>query len=803
MYSFDIFDTLITRTTANPWGIFALIKDRLRNEQEKNGLDDFVLDNFYELRIHSEELIRNAILFENREEVNLYEIYQAMGTCGCLNQEQIKYLCSVEEETEIANIVGIERNIDRLKALLQQGERVVLISDMYLSEKTIRRMLVQVDQVFLNIPLYVSSELGKRKTTGNLYRKVQELEQVSYSEWVHIGDNVHQDIEVPYRLGIEVELVERVELSDFEKQVLEVHGDDSRLQLLIGTALSCERERNGDMCSIVDLEERRKKSAWHIGCSYAGPILYSYAEWVVDQTVKKGIDRLYFIARDGYLVKEIVDIILSVKNIDVETRYIYGSRKAWRMPSLSEEHYNLYLLIQWSHALRITTLKELANVLHITLQGLYEYLPGVYAKDKGDIHISNQELEYIAEKLSENDSFNKYHLRQLADERKLVQQYLEQEVDVSDDRFAFVDVSGGGLTQGCLWELLKDRYNKPIHTFFFKIDRVNLVENSITDTFMPGFLENNLTIEMICRAPHGQTKGYFKKDDRIVPDCESQERDVLLEYGFREYEEGILAFSRHMLEVSEACGRKIGSMRNMLLYLKHIAQEPEEDVLEYFASMPSSESGRGGEVVEYAPRLSEHDIKEIFLRRTSEPLEYFYKGTDLNYSCMRASENEKMLIERCKREHDSALGKLYRQEEEVRRRRLTERYGRAAFYPVRLLEEKIILYGAGKFGQDLYARLKDEEHEVVLWVDKEADLCQKKGLHEVCSVSEMNCPQAVGVQVVVAVMAEAVADEIRSKLEQSGIPGDRIIWIQPYSYPDAVVIWRAEKAGLCIKGESH
>ena len=191
------------------------------------------------------------------------------------------------------------------------------------------------------------------------------------------------------------------------------------------------------------------------------------------------------------------------------------------------------------------------------------------------------------------------------------------------------------------------------------------------------------------------------------------------------------------------------------------------------------------------------------MRRTSEPLEYFYKGTDLNYSCMRASENEKMLIERCKREHDSALGKLYRQEEEVRRRRLTERYGRAAFYPVRLLEEKIILYGAGKFGQDLYARLKDEEHEVVLWVDKEADLCQKKGLHEVCSVSEMNCPQAVGVQVVVAVMAEAVADEIRSKLEQSGIPGDRIIWIQPYSYPDAVVIWRAEKAGLCIKGESH
>ena len=132
----------------------------------------------------------------------------------------------------------------------------------------------------------------------------------------------------------------------------------------------------------------------------------------------------------------------------------------------------------------------------------------------------------------------------------------------------------------------------------------------------------------------------------------------------------------------------------------------------------------------------------------------------------------------------------------MRRRRLTERYGRAAFYPVRLLEEKIILYGAGKFGQDLYARLKDDpEHEVVLWVDKNADLCQKKGLHEVCSVSEMNCPQAADVQVVIAVMAEAVADEIRKELEQLGILTDRIIWVESYPYPDAIVRWRSEKIG--------
>lgn len=157
MYSFDIFDTLITRTTANPWGIFALIKDRLRIENEGNQLEEYVIDNFFELRIHSEELSRKAGSFQKKEEVTLYDIYTAMAVCGCLDEDQIKYLCELETETEIANVVGIEENIQRLKRLLEQGERVILVSDMYLPTDTIRRMLLQTDEVFREIPIYVSS----------------------------------------------------------------------------------------------------------------------------------------------------------------------------------------------------------------------------------------------------------------------------------------------------------------------------------------------------------------------------------------------------------------------------------------------------------------------------------------------------------------------------------------------------------------------------------------------------------------------------------------------------------------------
>ena len=770
MYSFDVFDTLISRTTATPRGIFALMKDRLIEERNSNGLDAYVIDNFFELRIHGEELARNAGLRQGVEEVTLHDIYEAVAVCGCLKERQIEYLYRLEQETEIANVIGIDENIRKLKELLGQGERVVLISDMYLPEETIREMLLQADDIFEKIPLYVSSEYCSRKTTGNLYRLVQKMEQVSFEDWTHIGDNLHQDIEIPFRLGIKVELVSRVRISDFERDALQKYGDDSRLQLMIGTALRTER-----------IGEENK--AYHIGCRYAGPLLYSYAEWIVEQAVKKNIRRLYFIARDGYLVKKITDMILEREGLEIATRYIYGSRKAWRLPSLSQGHYNLYQLIRWSHHCRITTLEELATVLRVSLQDLYEYLPGTYAKNQSDTHISDQELEYIVWKLSGNERFRDFHLQKLEKDRVISQKYLFQEIDITDDNFAFVDASGSGLTQGCLRELIKDRYEKPIRTFFFRIDRVNLMEGSLTDVFMPSFLDNNVVIEMVCRAPHGQTQGYMETDGKVVPILDRVEDVSLAEQGFYEYESGIMDFSRTMWEVCSKFHRKISSMRNLLLYLEHIGENPSREVLEYFASMPSSESGRSVEVVEYAPRLNKKEIKEIFLGRTDEPIEHFYKGTYLKYSIMRASEEEKALIDYYKKEHGGIIGKLYRQEKEREKMHLRERYARAAFYPVRLLEERIVLYGAGKFGQDLHKRLvEDEEHRVVLWVDKNAAACRRQGLPDVRDVSEV-----IGAsydQVVIAVKDKELAAAIREELQRMGIAEEKIVWLQAYDSPN-------------------
>ena len=199
MYSFDIFDTLITRCTAEPKGIFMLMKEKI---QESREYPSFFTENFCELRIGAEELARVHIRDSGKQEVTLNDIYQMLAAVSCLTKRQQEQLMKLEVETEYNCVLGISQNIRKLRELKSRGEHIVLISDMYLSGEQLCRILYKVDAVFRNIPIYVSSDYRKTKGSGELYRIVRKQENADYSDWVHYGDNVTADVNVASRLGI-------------------------------------------------------------------------------------------------------------------------------------------------------------------------------------------------------------------------------------------------------------------------------------------------------------------------------------------------------------------------------------------------------------------------------------------------------------------------------------------------------------------------------------------------------------------------------------------------------------------------
>ena len=201
LYTFDIFDTLITRKVAVPKGIFDIMQERLRKDERYREFH-FVHHEFATLRIEAEKRALEKIWALGGEEATFRQIYDQLADLLNISRETVESLMALEVATEKKNLFPIETNLDKIRALVSQGKRVVLISDMYLPKDVLREWMISIDKVFQAIPIYVSSEWNRRKATGHLFEIVKEKERVPYSKWYHIGDNVKSDVAVPRELGI-------------------------------------------------------------------------------------------------------------------------------------------------------------------------------------------------------------------------------------------------------------------------------------------------------------------------------------------------------------------------------------------------------------------------------------------------------------------------------------------------------------------------------------------------------------------------------------------------------------------------
>lgn len=754
LYSFDIFDTLLTRKVATPRGIFAILQEKMQHEALWQEIDSYIRENFYWLRIHAEKLARTHYQHRGVEDVTLEQIYKAMGTTGDLDVGQQQRLAQLERDTECQYVSGIEENIAQVQSLLDKGERVVLISDMYLDAATIRQMLVQASPIFQEIPLYVSSEYQKGKYTGNLYRRVQELEKADFADWVHVGDNPHSDVAVPRGLGIQAQPFDAENLLPIEQARLGEHEKDTETQKLIGMVRNIRQERKGSYSEIL-------------GISVGGPILFAYAAWILWEAQKRDIRRLYFIARDGYIPKLIADKLIRAWNLSIETHYIYGSRKVWRMPSYEGTEGTLRRLVAWSYAERLTTPQKIADCLRIPCEKILPFLPEEYrAPDKA---LCWDEIKLCLWSLERQPTFRKMMVDVLRPNREFVQRYLAQEIDVSDEHFAFVDLGGSGLTQGCLANLMKSFCPYTIRTFFFKLDRINFAGNGVCYNFLPSYLEHPVLIEMICRAPHGQTEAYVEQDGKVIPVLQQGEGNALLEYGYGDYIRGVEIFVE---KCAERNVRAI-SLDFLLSYMQYLADYREAELTDYFADMPNTVSGREKEPGGFAPKLDKEMIRNLFLLHANEPKNRYYPGTDLTLSKKRCSPAEKRKISRYEKHRETINDRFKR----LWGRPLLETHHEELPPMEPLLFcfwGRVVIYGAGKYGQRLYRQCRENGGNVVAWLDRQETMLREQGLPVTGTMETVTALEFDTIYI--AVIHQEMADQIHTELLQHGVCEEKILF---------------------------
>ena len=314
MYSFDVYDTLITRIVDKPKDIFRLMFDTLCTEVGYESLKEKISYDFPEARSCAEKKAKIKL----GREVFLDDIYDELTVFYGLNPEETKLLKDLELRTETENTVPIGDNLDRVSKLIKDGNRVVLISDMYLSADFFFKLFEKVAPQICSLPLYVSCEAGLTKSDGLLYPYVADKEGVEYSEWTHIGDNKISDVNVPGLFGIHAELY----VPDAEILSKKRHVDNTEI-------IWKHRTNIEDYDSMTVPDILNESPEFKVGYKYIGPVVYGYVSWIIKTAMDKGIKKLLFIARDGYILKSVADILIKEKNLNLETVYIYGSRKAW------------------------------------------------------------------------------------------------------------------------------------------------------------------------------------------------------------------------------------------------------------------------------------------------------------------------------------------------------------------------------------------------------------------------------------------------------------------------------------------
>ena len=309
LISFDIFDTLITRTVVNPTMIFAIMQNAL--QQMSFNLPNCLVKNFYYVRVKSEKFVReNLRINENKSEISLCDIYDYIQLNFDLTEKQKDNHLNLEMQIEGKNIVPIIENINKLKEFVLQGYKVILISDMYLPSEAIRNILIKFDQIFEKLEIYVSSEYNKKKSNKSMYNYLKKI--YTPTHWIHFGDNYIADFFIPISMGIKACYYRKNRLTSYEKYILKEQKQNLNIDLLVGCAKN------------LRLKEENEK--YIFGASFAAPILYIYVKWVLSQCRSKKIRHLYFVARDGFLLKQIADKLNF--NNEFITHYFCTSRKA-------------------------------------------------------------------------------------------------------------------------------------------------------------------------------------------------------------------------------------------------------------------------------------------------------------------------------------------------------------------------------------------------------------------------------------------------------------------------------------------
>ncbi len=635
LYSFDIYDTLISRIPYTPTGIFELVQKIIASEDSGIVISSHIIGNFVSYRMNAERLASQLSETGEKSIDDIYEAFCRFTGCSKVCSNHFK---EIELNLEKKLIYPIEKNINYIKEILSDNEKVILISDMYLSEKYIREILCSVDDIFTNIDIYVSVECGCSKSDGLLYKYIKDRYLIKYEDWTHVGDNLVSDGLVPNMLGIKTELFVA----------------DDGLNERLNTKSTITKPNIESLIFKGILKKKSREINRNITGILCGFIMYDYVNWLLSISQEKGVECIFFIARDGYILKRIADAIIEKEKINIRTSYLYGSRVAWRTDDLSKK-----------------------------------------------------------------DS---------------VKSYMDQETNQYTN-YAFVDL----LATGRSFAEMRAYCN--IEGLYFCYSLIGNGKQNIPNWFVySAKTNNNKTIEVLCRALHGQTIGYEydAEDERWKPMLGKYSATKKTKEEYDNYLNEIISVVGEIEDLNIITSKVLDYRSLSEELLKIIFTKPIEDISSFVGD--TVHDGNNSENIKYAPLYSLEETIKI------KKAEINYIGGDQDYSEKRLTTKDKEIVE-------EDLKSWYSQ----------------IIAKADCKKEKIILYGAGNIGRKAFANITKNNIGIIAWADRQYNKLSNEG-YPVVSLDEAKSREYDYLLMAVSTNV----DKLKLFLIECGIPETKI-----------------------------
>jgi hypothetical protein len=284
-----------------------------------------------------------------------------------------------------------------------------------------------------------------------------------------------------------------------------------------------------------------------VAAGVAAPLLVAYVLWLLLDARERGLRRLYFLSRDGEVLRELADILAPRLGIDIERRYLYASRLAWNR-ALGRRRLNHWA---WSDAAAALSVADLLRRIDVPRAAVAADLAAEGFADL-DARLEKADLFRLRDLLF-SDRFAAALAAAQAENRALLIDYLEQE-DVFDAvPKAMVDLGWSGSQQETLCDLLVERGAEPLSCYLFGarafaspwagqrrgfyFDEGKAAPDwafrswELTNAHALAPRDLYLLMETFCSAMHGTLAGFHRTGGRVEPDLAPARSAELVAWG--------------------------------------------------------------------------------------------------------------------------------------------------------------------------------------------------------------------------------------------------------------------------------